>query len=339
MRISQEPAAAAVGEPLGPEQIVRLAVAAAVQAPSVHNTQPWWFSEEEHEIFVHADVRRQLHVADPRGREMLISCGAALFNIRVALRHLGYLPAVSVLPDRDQPHLVARVRWGDRIPAAEYEEQLFGEIERRRTHRDAFLPTALPRGLLAALRQEAAREAAMLRIAARDDERAALAATVSAAEHTARLDSAHRQELARWARPPGSPHRDGVPVTGYPARPERSEPDFPGRDFAHDQGWGLPPSMMTPMHHSAGAVALLATGADQPADWVGAGQALQRVLLVASMHGVAAALHSQPLELPELREFIRIRLTGQAYPQMLFRFGVTDVVAASVRRPVEEVLL
>jgi hypothetical protein len=249
------------------------------------------------------------------------------------------LPAVSVLPDRDQPHLVARVRWGDRIPAAEYEEQLFGEIERRRTHRDAFLPTALPRGLLAALRQEAAREAAMLRIAARDDERAALAATVSAAEHTARLDSAHRQELARWARQPGSPHRDGVPVTGYPARPERSEPDFPGRDFAHDQGWGLPPSMMTPMHHSAGAVALLATGADQPADWVGTGQALQRVLLVASMHGVAAALHSQPLELPELREFIRIRLTGQAYPQMLLRFGVTDVVAASVRRPVEEVLL
>jgi hypothetical protein len=97
--------------------------------------------------------------------------------------------------------------------------------------------------------------------------------------------------------------------------------------------------MMTPMHHSAGAVALLATGADQPADWVGTGQALQRVLLVASMHGVAAALHSQPLELPELREFIRIRLTGQAYPQMLLRFGVTDVVAASVRRPVEEVLL
>ena len=52
MRISQEPADAAVGEPLEPEQIVRLAVAAAVQAPSVHNTQPWWFSEEEHEIFV-----------------------------------------------------------------------------------------------------------------------------------------------------------------------------------------------------------------------------------------------------------------------------------------------
>jgi nitroreductase len=339
MTILQEPAAAAAGEPPGSEQITRLAVAAAVQAPSVHNTQPWWFSEEEREICVHADAKRQLHVADPSGREMLISCGAALFNIRVALRHLGYVPAVSVLPDSDRPHLVARVRWAERVPAVGYEEQLFAEVGRRRTHRDAFLPEALPRGLLAALREEAAREAAMLRVAARDDERAAFAAAVSAAEHAARLDNARRQELVRWARPPGSPDRDGVPVTAYSASPERSEPDFPGRDFAHGQGWGLPPSMMGPLHHSAGAVALLATSVDEPADWVSAGQALQRVLLAASAHGVAAALHSQPLELPELREFIRRRLTGRAHPQMLLRLGATDQVTASVRRPVEEVLL
>ena len=339
MGILQEPPAAAADKLPGPEQITRLAVAAAVQAPSVHNTQPWWFTEEEREICLHADAKRQLRVGDPSGREMLISCGAALFNIRVALRHLGYVPAVSVLPDSDRPHLVARVRWAERILALGYEEQIFAEVGRRRTHREAFLPQALPRGLLAALREQAAREAAMLRVAARDDERTALAAAVSAAEHAARLDSARRQELARWAQPPLSAHRDGVPVTGYPARPERSEPDFPGRDFAHGQGWGLPSSMMGPLHRSAGTVALLATSADEPADWVGAGQALQRVLLVASAHGVAAALHSQPLELPELREFIRIRLTGRAYPQMLLRFGVTDQVAASVRRPLEEVLL
>jgi hypothetical protein len=159
MGILQEPAAAAAGEPPAPEQITRLAVAAAVQAPSVHNTQPWWFSEQEHQISVHADTGRRLQVADPDGREILISCGAALFNIRVALRHLGYVPEVSVLPHPDRPDLVARVRWRGRIPAVEYEEQLFAEIERRRTHRDAFLPAPLPPGLLAALREEAAREA------------------------------------------------------------------------------------------------------------------------------------------------------------------------------------
>jgi hypothetical protein len=67
-------------------------VAAAVWAPSVHNTQPWWFSTHGQEISLYADATRQLLVADPGGREMMISCGAALFTARLALRSLGYIP-------------------------------------------------------------------------------------------------------------------------------------------------------------------------------------------------------------------------------------------------------
>src|SRR5215831_1819706 len=86
-------------------------VAAAVWAPSVHNTQPWWFSASGREISLYADAGRQLPVADPRGREMMISCGAALFTARLALRSLGYIPETCVLPDPRQPLLVARVSW------------------------------------------------------------------------------------------------------------------------------------------------------------------------------------------------------------------------------------
>jgi nitroreductase len=339
MSISRGRQTGTAGESAAPEQIGRLAVTAAVLAPSVHNTQPWWFSQEEHEISVHADIERRLDTADPAGREMLISCGAAVFTIRVALRHLGYVPVASILPDPERPALVARVRWREQVPAVDYEEQLYGEIERRHTHRNGFLPQPPPARVLAALGEEAVREGAMLRIAGTDDERAALAAAVTAAEHAARLDPARTGELARWTRPPRSPRRDGIPATAYPARPGHSDPDFPGRDFARGQGWGLPPSMMAPLHRSAGVVALLATSVDQPADWIRSGQALQRVLLAAAANGVAAALHSQPLELPELREFIRIRLGGRAHPQMLLRFGATDEVTESTRRPVEEVLL
>ena len=346
MRFMHEPAAAAGGVvPTAGDavptagQVARLAVAAAVNAPSVHNTQPWWFRHDDHEISVYADGGRRLRVADPDGREMLMSCAAALFSLRVALRHLGHVPEVSVLPEPSQPSLVARVRWAERVPATEYEERMFAAIGYRRTHRGAFLPGGLPAGLLAALREEAAREGAMLHIAARDDERAALAATVTAAEHASRLDGARVQELTQWARPPGSARLDGVPASAYPAAPGHSEPDFPGRDFAHGQGWGLPPSMMGPLHRAAGVVALLVTSVDQPADWIAAGQALQRVLLAASAHGIAAALHSQPTELPELRDFLRLRITGRAWPQLLLRFGATDETATSVRRPAEDVLL
>jgi hypothetical protein len=80
-----------------PEEIARFVADAAVNAPSVHNTQPWRFHHGQHEMSISANNERQLRVADPSGREMLISCGAALFNMRVALRYLGWVPKVRVL--------------------------------------------------------------------------------------------------------------------------------------------------------------------------------------------------------------------------------------------------
>src|SRR5260370_7820773 len=80
------------------EEIARFVVEAAVNAPSVHNTQPWWFYGADHEIGVHADDQRRLAVADPDGREMMISCGAAVFTSRVALRCIRLVPKVRVLP-------------------------------------------------------------------------------------------------------------------------------------------------------------------------------------------------------------------------------------------------
>jgi hypothetical protein len=323
-----------------PAEISRFVVEAAVHAPSVNNTQPWWFSAGDREISVHADVERRLRVADPYGREMMISCGAALFTARVALRYLGFVPNVVVMPDPDLPNLVARIRYADDQTApVEYERELFAEIPRRRTHRGGFDAEPLPPALISALRGEASREEAALRIMADEAQRGALAAVVEAGDYTLRLDAARTREQARWAPPPGSPRRDGVPATAYPARQERTEPHFPSRDFAHGHSWGLPPSGTGALSRSAGLVAVLVTTSDRPVDWVAAGQALQRLLLLASSCGVSAALHSQPLEVTELRAFIRTALCENAYPQMVVRFGTTGHTAVSVRRNVDDVLL
>src|SRR5690348_7050616 len=78
-------------------------VASAVWAPSVHNTQPWYFTAAGQEISLYADDSRMLPAADPSGREMMISCGASLFTARLALRALGWIPQVRVLPDPANP--------------------------------------------------------------------------------------------------------------------------------------------------------------------------------------------------------------------------------------------
>jgi hypothetical protein len=322
-----------------PDEIARFVADAAVNAPSVHNTQPWRFHHGQHEISISANNERQLRVADPSGREMMISCGAALFNMRVALRYLGWVPRVQVLPDHDLPNLVARVTWDQQVPPLDYEKELFDQIAKRRTHRGGFDPTLLPDDLLATLPEQAAKENATLSLLTQDRQRAgALAAVVEAGDYALRLNGERAKEEARWAPGPSSHRQDGVPPTAYPAHPERTEPDFRGRDFAHGHGWGLPPDAEEPVLRSAGVVGLITTSVDQQADWIHAGQALQRVLLVASSYHVAAALHSQPLEIPLLRDFVRIHLSGRAYPQMVLRLGATSEKAVSVRRPVDEVL-
>src|SRR5262245_1870724 len=85
---------------------------AATAAPSIHNTQPWRFDVHGEQIDVYADRLRQLDVLDPTGREMIISVGAAVLNLRVAVLAHGRMPIFRPFPELGRPDLVARVTVG-----------------------------------------------------------------------------------------------------------------------------------------------------------------------------------------------------------------------------------
>ena len=65
--------------------LFRKAVERASLAPSVHNTQPWRFVVRPAVLELYASNDRQLRALDPTGRQLVISCGCALFNARVGL--------------------------------------------------------------------------------------------------------------------------------------------------------------------------------------------------------------------------------------------------------------
>ena len=136
-------------------------VSVAARAPSVHNTQPWRFRVGPDAVDLWTDPRRKLR-ADSSGREMLISCGAALFGLRLAIRSLGYLPVTELLPDPAQLRLMARVNIGEAAPASGLERQMLDAVPHRHTHRGPFTPGPLPHGLLPGLQHDALAEGATL---------------------------------------------------------------------------------------------------------------------------------------------------------------------------------
>src|SRR5690348_9036607 len=114
------------------------AVEQACLAPSVHNTQPWRFGWNGDVFELRADTTRGLTAGDPDGRELVISCGAALLNLRLALRKLGYEARVDPLPDVDDPGVLARVAPQESAPADPVERRAYAAMLRRHTHRGAF---------------------------------------------------------------------------------------------------------------------------------------------------------------------------------------------------------
>ncbi|WP_336206773.1 Acg family FMN-binding oxidoreductase [Nonomuraea sp. LPB2021202275-12-8] len=318
------------------KQALDAAVEAARWAPSVHNTQPWTFVMSEGEIGLRADVDRKLRVSDASGREMLISCGAALFTMRTALRGAGVEPVVRILPDPDRPALLATVRPGAESEPDERTRALCGEIERRRTHRAGFTDLPVPRRLVEALVKDASQEGARLTPIGSPQAVEVVAALTRAAQGVQSGDRRFSLEVIRWGLPPGSARKDGVPAAGYPREPVRTDPHFAQRDYSWRHDWGSEAGQAT--QAATGVVALLTTPGDSREEWIAAGQALQRVLLHASAYGVSAAFHTQALEAHHLREFLREELCSGEQPQMIMRLGITFEDKDSVRRPLSDLV-
>src|ERR1700751_170529 len=75
------------------------ALALATRAPSVHNTQPWRWLVGEESLHLYSDPNRQLPKTDPDGRDLILSCGAALNHCVVAFAALGWRAKVTRLPN------------------------------------------------------------------------------------------------------------------------------------------------------------------------------------------------------------------------------------------------
>jgi len=118
----------------------------------------WLFNVSGDAVEFHADRTRGLPGVDPKGTALVISCAAALFFLRVAIRHFGYTHEVRTFPNPDEPDLLAEVRLGAPYEATAEGHQLFEAIMKRRTNRSPFQMLEIPQEVLDALETAATEE-------------------------------------------------------------------------------------------------------------------------------------------------------------------------------------
>ena len=327
----QFPATGSAAEQLG------FLVHYAVLAASGHNTQPWLFGVSGNSLELFADRTRALPVVDPVDRALVISCGAALFHLRIALRHFGYAGTIETFPDPKQPDLLARVSFGQKRPPENEEQLLFASIRKRRTNRMAFETREVPHTLLSSLDADARQEGALLFIIEGDESRNALADLIAEGDRTQAGDPRFRRELAAWLHPNRSRSRDGMPGYAFGFGDLFS---YLGPLVIRTFDWGQGKAAKDRQLAAGSPVlVILATVEDSPPNWLAAGQALARVLLHARAENVWASFLNQPIEVATLRPKVKSLIQEAGVPQLVLRMGYGQEIKPTPRRSVREVLV
>jgi len=322
-----------------PPSTVRRVVELATRAPSVHNTQPWRWRATDRSLEVHADWSRQLHASDPTGRNLLISCGAALHHAQVAAEALGWSTEVRRAPEADGSDLLARLVLfpAPQSPNAKAKAKAKGvleSIESRRTDRRRFTSWPVPAERLHNLASSAA-------------DQGATALPLTDVTHRFRTERLvdHATELMRTTRSLVQEQEEWLDRSSVDGVPSAMAPELPGHALT-------PASRFAPtelddlgdrdLEGTDGLIALVDTQ-DAPSAWLTAGEGLSALWLRATLGGLSVVPLSQVVEVDETRDAFTLDvLGGRTRPLLLLRIGWQSMgrggLPRTPRRPVDDVL-
>lgn len=345
---------------------LRFLVRYAVLAPSKYNSQPWLFECHDDSLDLICDRSWAFQVTDPESRELILSCGAALLNLRLAAQHLGHPAMVETFPCPGDRYLLARIRLAggpqnggpnrllkpgaaedcgcqspERQPAFRSSDgELFGAIRKRRTHRGCFRNGAPPEGLVARCCEAAVKSGAWLYVIRDGRTRHALSDLVTRADREQMANRAFRRELARWIHPARGKAKDGLSAAVFGLR-RPLDWLSPGVSLLlWTINWGrVIAARDRELAESSPVLAVLGTTNDTPQAWLAAGQALEAVLLQATVAGVGASFLNQPIEVEHLRNELPSVIGRGGFPQILLRLGYCGRARRTPRRPAREVLI
>jgi len=312
-------------------------VSNAVLAPSTHNSQPWQFRVREDHLEVWADRSRGLPVADPLGRELAISCGAAIQYAHLAARNRNFEGSVELLPDASKPDLFAILRLGPPNSPTPREKLRFESIRTRHTSRVSMTADASKEQKTDSLGSLASAHGVRFDVTRNERLREKTASLVAEAELTVMNDGEFRKELAAWIKSSKSHARDGMSVSSFGIFDTLSRVTAAGiAKIGKGLDTGEPHRQLV---LNAPVLGVLSSSLDDTAAWLRSGMALADITLELAAHGLSASYFSQPLYVASTRQRLAEIWDLGAWPQMLVRFGYSESVPAAPRREPEQVIV
>ncbi|MFR9730064.1 Acg family FMN-binding oxidoreductase [Saccharopolyspora sp. MS10] len=293
-------------------EALRLAAAFSARAPSLYNARPWRWEVGGGALRLLATGPR-LPAADPAGREVIISCGAALHHAVLALAALGRRVRVRLVPDAAALAVVEPGERGDPSPEA---ISLLRAAWVRRTDRRQYAAEPVPAALLDLLTR-ADQRAGVAVVVLEGDDRYALTRSFAKAAFLHGFSARYRDELAAWTGLRSAAGTTGVHRESAP-EPGTRYGDLVLRDFgraavAHEE---------VGTARNAGNILLVSTAADDDRAHLMAGEATSAVLCTAVREGLATSPLSEGFEIDSTRATIRDEIaTGLEHPQLAVRVG------------------
>lgn len=315
--------------------VVEMLVELACRAPSVHNSQPWKWVYSDGYLNLHTDRSRLLESIDPLGRQMVISCGAALDHLTTAAATFRWSTEVGELPFPGSPDHLARVHFVHGAHPQSHEFDLLTAISRRRSDRRPFGPVPDGSVLTSTMQRAADNHGATLTVLS-PDARETLATASRLSAGIRKYDATYQAEIRWWAGHVVASR--GIPPSALADRSESSNVQL-GRQFPEPRGVGLHDGSSASIDQAS--VVLLSTEGDHRVDWLKAGRALSPLLLESAARGLATCPLTHLTEQPGSRALVESLAPEGGVPQVLVRIGAPpadDAPKQTPRRPISSVL-
>jgi hypothetical protein len=263
---------------------------AARRAPSGGNVQPWRFEVDGPQIHFFV-VPDRTSAMDIQHRGSLLGIGAAIFNARVAAARLRRLGSLQLFPSSGKDWHVATMTLGNRMDPEI--EQLYEAIFTRSANRKNGIPQAVEGEVLSHFKKAAEKEGVNLRLTTNRDDILANATMLAEADQWRFLIPHVHSDMMAEVKFPGKDSLEaGLDVRSL----EMNESFLPLTALLQrgdvmgllaEWGGGKVLGMRTQVAvASSSALALFTVPRSEPAWYIRAGAAVQRVWLLAEQAGL-----------------------------------------------------